>query len=266
MINLKQKLKENKKSIGSWLTIANPIVAEIMSKHFDWLVIDAEHSAIGLSQIQDLVRIIELNDCFPLVRVSENNPTLIKRVMDTGAKGIIIPMVNSKEDAQRALNAVRYPPEGIRGVGLARAQNYGFSFKEYQKTLKNDVVVIAQIEHVDAVNNLESILKTDIDGIIIGPYDISASLGKPGKFDTTKYKNCLNTILIGAEMYKKSLGIHVIPPYGKHIKNLDNRYTFIAFSLDTLFFGTKIKDELLEIGVEPSLTCSPSDDCEPAHS
>ena len=244
MINLKQKLKNNELTIGSWITIPDPIITEIMCQYFDWLVIDLEHSAIGLSQVQNLIRIIELQNCVPLVRVGENNPLIIKRVMDAGAHGIIVPMVNTREDAERAVKSVKYPPEGFRGVGLARAQKYGFGFLKYKDWLEKEVIIIAQIEHVDAINNLEFILKTDIDGIIIGPYDISASLGKPGKFDTLEYKNCLNTILIGAEMYKKSLGIHVIQPYAKELKIIDKRYNFIAFSLDTLFFGSKIRDEI----------------------
>jgi len=246
MINLKQKLKSNERTIGSWLTIANPIIAEMMAGHFEWLVIDIEHSVINLSQVQDLVRIIESKDCVPLVRISENNSTLIKRVLDTGARGIIVPMVNSKEDAINALKSAHYPPAGIRGVGLARAQKYGFGFDEYQ-WLEKEIIVIAQIEHIDAIKNLKDILQTDIDGIIIGPYDISASMGHPGAFARTDYKQNIQKVLIASGMFKKPAGIHVIQPYAKEFKTLDKRYKFIAFSLDTLFFGSKIRDELHEI-------------------
>lgn len=244
MINLKQKLKNNERTIGSWLTIANPIIAEMMAEQFDWLVIDIEHSAIGLSQVQDLVRIIESKNCIPLVRISENNSTLIKRVLDTGAKGIIVPMVNSKDDAIKALKSAHYPPAGIRGVGLARAQNYGFSFDEYKDWLSKEVIVIAQIEHINSIKNLKSILQTDIDGIIIGSYDISASMGFPGAFARTDYKQNIERILEASVKYKKTVGMHIIQPYAKEFENLDKRYKFIAFSLDTLFFGAKIRDEL----------------------
>lgn len=244
MINLKQKLKNNIQTIGSWITIPNSIMVEIMCQHFDWLVVDMEHSAIDLNQVQNLVRLIESKDCVPLVRVSENNPNLIKRVLDTGTKGIIVPMINSKEDAVNALSSVHYPPEGNRGVGLARAQEYGFGFDKYQKILKNDVVVIAQIEHVAAIKHLDDILRTNIDGIIIGPYDISASMGHPGAFCRTDYKQKIEFILGVTELHHKPAGIHIIQPYDSEFKNLDKRYKFIAFSLDTLFFGSKIRDEL----------------------
>src|SRR3989338_2009418 len=155
MINLKEKLKNKNLTIGSWITIGHPSIAEIMVKAgFDWLAVDMEHSAITLEQAQTLIQVIELGGCVPLVRVEENNPTLIKRVMDTGAYGIIVPMVNNKSDAVKAVEAVRYPPLGKRGVGLARAQGYGISFEKYKKWLNTESVVIVQIEHIDAVRNL----------------------------------------------------------------------------------------------------------------
>lgn len=244
MINLKKKLKNNQKTIGSWLTIANPIIAELMSKYFEWLVIDMEHSSITLNECQDLIRIIEANDCFPLVRVSENNSTIIKRVLDAGSYGIIIPMVKTKEDALNALNAAYYPPCGNRGVGLARAQNYGFGFDSYKQNYKKNIVVIPQIEHIEAVKNLDKILKTNIDAFIVGPYDISASLNTPGEFCSIIFQNALNKILDASDKYSKPAGIHVIPPYSENLLNLDKRYKFIAFSLDTLFLGAKIGEEL----------------------
>jgi len=247
MINLKQKLKNNQLTIGSWLTIANPIIAEIMSQYFEWIVIDMEHSAITLDQCQDICRIISLNQKIPLVRLSNNDPIQIKRVMDAGATGVVIPNVNSRSDAELALKSVHYPPKGIRGVGLARAQNYGMAFSKYKKWLSKNVVVIAQIEHTKAVKNIHQILKTDIDGIIIGPYDISASLGSPGNFSTPQFKQCVHQILKNAIYFGKPAGIHLIPPYAKDFNKLDKRYRFFAFSLDTLIFSSKIRDELNEI-------------------
>ena len=244
MINLKQKLKSNQRTIGSWITIPNPITTEIMCQYFDWLVIDMEHSAIDIQQCQDLIRLIESHDTVPLVRIPENNPTIIKRVLDAGAYGIIVPMVNNVLDAHNAINSAFYPPKGRRGVGLARAQGYGFGFDIYQKWLNKNVVIIAQIEHINAMTHLQSIFMTDIDAAIIGPYDISASMGYPGAFCRTDFKQSLKKILDVAEHFKKTVGIHVIPPYIKELKDLDDRYKFIAFSLDTLFFGSKIRDEV----------------------
>ncbi len=238
---LKVKLKERKLTFGSWITIGDPIVTEVMAKSgFEWLTIDMEHSAITLNVAQNLIRTIDLSGCVPLVRVSENNPRLIKRIMDAGAHGIIVPMVNSKKEAEAAVKAVRYPPEGFRGVGLARAQEYGFDFEGYKNWLKNESIVIVQIEHIDAVKNLRKILSTKgVDGFIVGPYDISGSLGKPGKFDHSEFKKCIKEIMDVANELKKTAGFHVIPPDIKEVQKIMNLgYRFIAISLDTLFLGT----------------------------
>ena len=197
MINpIKKALKEGKVTIGSWITIGHPIVAEIMAQAgFDWLTIDMEHSAITIEKAQELIQIIQLSGVAPLVRVSENNPTIIKRVLDAGAYGVIVPMVNSAKDAEKAVKAVKYPPVGSRGVGLARAQGYGFDFDEYAATINEESIVIVQIEHIDAVNSLDSILSVKgVDGCIIGPYDLSGSLGVPGNFQHPQVLAALKSV------------------------------------------------------------------------
>ena len=167
-------------SIGSWITLNHFSVVEIMAEAgFDWLCIDLEHSVIDYYDAEILIATIQAKGIKPFVRVGENNEIIIKRVLDAGAEGIIIPMVNSKSDAIKAVNAVKYPPQGTRGVGLARAQNYGFNFEEYAKNINDQTIIIAQIEHIDGINNLNEILAVEgINGSIIGPYDLSGSLGQ----------------------------------------------------------------------------------------
>lgn len=235
------KLKEGKITFGSWITIGDSIVAEIMANSgFDWLTIDMEHSAITLNIAQNLIRTIELSGCTPLVRVRENNPMIIKQVMDAGAHGVIIPMVNSKEEAEKAVKAVHYPPNGFRGVGLARAQKYGFDFEGYKEWLKKESIIIVQIEHINAVKNLNEILSTEgIDGFIVGPYDLSGSLGIPGEFENKKFKKIIEEVIEIGKKSKKHAGFHVIHPDEKEVKRIiDLGYTFIAVSLDTLFLGS----------------------------
>jgi len=247
---LKNALSTSKVTIGSWITLAHPAIAEIMAKAgFDWLTIDMEHSAITLYQAQQLIQIVELCDVTPLVRVGENNPNLIKRVMDAGAHGVIVPMVNNKDDAIRAVNAVKYPPKGTRGVGLARAQGYGLEFEKYRKWVNKESIVIIQIEHIEAVDNLEEILSVqDIDGFIVGPYDLSASMGIPGEFEHPQVIEVLNRIMEVSQNYNVVLGFHVIPPDAEEVlKKINEGYRFIGFSLDTLFLGAKCKKELLKI-------------------
>ena len=120
---LKKKLQRREVTIGGWITLGHTSIAEIMAKAgFEWLVVDMEHSVITLDIAQQLIQVIEGWGVIPLVRVGENNPNIIKRVMDAGAYGVIVPMVNSRADAEAAVKAVKYPLLGARGVGLARAQ------------------------------------------------------------------------------------------------------------------------------------------------
>jgi len=232
------------------MSLGDPSIAEIMAKAgFDWLVIDMEHSAISTEQCQELIRIVDLCGSSPLVRIGENSPLLIKRAMDAGAHGIIVPSVNSREDAERAVSAVKYPPHGTRGVGLSRAQGYGESFNEYKKWLEEESIIIVQIEHIKAVENLKQILTVEgIDGFIVGPYDLSGSLGIPGDFEDKKMHEALAEIKKVAVEVNISAGYHVVPPKPDLVQEkIREGYTFIAYSVDFLFIGEGCRSGLMEI-------------------
>ena len=238
MKNLKRSLANRKLTIGSWITLGHPSIAEIMAKAgFDWLTVDMEHSAITIHQAQQLIQVIELAGCVPLVRVGVNDANLIKRAMDAGAHGVIVPMVNTKADAQRAVSFVKYPPKGIRGVGLARAQSYGADFEGYRKWNETESVVIVQVEHIKAVENLEAILSVEgVDAFIIGPYDLSASLGVPGQFDHPDVVAALDEVQHVTKRLNAVAGFHVIPPEPAQVQQkVEQGYRFVAYSLDTLF-------------------------------
>jgi len=234
-MTLKDKLSNNEVSIGSWITIGNTVVAEIMAKAgYDWLVVDLEHSSIDIQTAAKLIRIIDLCNVTPLVRLTSNNPDQIKRVMDAGAYGIVVPMVNSRKQAEQAVASTRYGPKGIRGVGLARAQGYGNKFKEYLKWQRDEPIVIVQIEHKDAINNLEEIFTTPgVDGFIIGPYDLSCSLGIPGEFNNKEFIDTVNYIKSIGEKFNCSVGMHIVEPDSSILsKCIDDGYKFIAYSVD----------------------------------
>lgn len=227
-------------SIGSWIQLGHPAVAEIMATAgFDWLAIDLEHSTIGLQEAENLIRIIDLKNVVPMVRLSSNNPEQIKRVMDAGAHGVIVPMVNSAEEAKVAVTAVKYPPLGSRSVGLARAQGYGVKFSDYVNWQRCSLVVV-QIEHIDAVNNLESILSVPgVDAYIVGPYDLSASLGIPGNFEEPKFIETMNAIRIVGEKLGIPGGVHVVEPDPAELrKRIDEGNQFIAYGVDTRMLDT----------------------------
>jgi len=244
---LKRALSENRLSFGSWITLGHPSVAEVMAgRGFDWLTIDMEHSAITLSEAQILVQTLSGTSCEILVRVGVNDSTAIKRVMDLGVHGVIVPNVNSADDARKAVAAVKYPPSGTRGVGLARAQGYGFSFDEYKNWLAEEAVVIVQIEHIDAVEALEEILAVPgVDGTIIGPYDLSGSVGHPGDFDRSEVREALERYEETSKRMGVPMGFHVVQPdVDAAADRISKGYTFVAVGLDTLYLGTKC-DEVL---------------------
>jgi 2-dehydro-3-deoxyglucarate aldolase len=225
-------------------------VIEILSTAgFEWLAIDMEHSPISIETIMNLIGHIQGNGMQALVRVSKNEEVAIKRVLDAGADGVIVPMIRNKAEAIEAVGYVKYPPIGKRGVGLNRAQKYGTAFDTYQQWVKDEVVVIAQIEHIDAVNNLEEIFSVEgIDGIIVGPYDLSASMGYPGEYDREDVKEALARVDEITKRLDKPLGFHVIDSgYEKTLDKINNGYSFLAFSLDFFFLGDKAREEMKKL-------------------
>ncbi len=233
--DLAGRLKSGELLIGSWITLAHPAIAEIMARSgFDWLAVDMEHSVITIREAEELIRVINLSGVFPLVRLTSNHPDQIKRVMDAGANGVIVPMVNSAVDAKRAVEAVKYPPFGKRGVGLARAQGYGTHFKEYLEWQEQGSVVIVQVEHIDAVNSLEAIFSVEgVDGFIVGPYDLTGSMGIPGQFEHPDFLKAMERINKVSKAMRVPGGIHVIEPEPEQLQQrIDEGYPFIAYSLD----------------------------------
>lgn len=237
---LKKALRNHEQTYGTWLSLAHPLIPEILAAAgFDWMVVDMEHSSIGLSDLLPMVISIEASGSIPIVRVGENNPNLIKRVMDVGAYGVIVPNVNTGEEALATVNAVKYPPQGSRGVGLYRAHKFGKEFEEYKKWLTGESVVIVQIEHIDAVNNIDDILTTPgIDAFIIGPYDLSGSLGKPGMFNDPDVGAALEKVLAASKRHHIPAGFHsVSSDPAEAAKRREQGYKFLAFSLDSIFLG-----------------------------
>ncbi len=245
--SLKKKLQNNELTLGSWLTIPHQSVVEIMATAgFEWLTLDLEHAAIDISQAMNMIALIQGKGMKALVRVSKNEEVIIKRMLDAGADGVIIPTVKNAEEARQAVEFVKYPPIGKRGVGLNRAQNYGVGFEEYKEWLNDECVIIVQIEHIDSVHNLESILNVEgIDGIIVGPYDLSASMGMPGNYEHPDVLEALKKVEEITIRMKKPLGFHVI--HSDHKKTLDKYnvgYKFLAFSIDFFFLGDKAREEM----------------------
>ncbi|MDD1651823.1 MAG: aldolase/citrate lyase family protein [Methanomicrobiales archaeon] len=251
-MGLKDRIHRKEVTLGSWITLGHPAIGEIMAGiGFDWLTIDMEHSAITLGECMQLIQVIELRGCVPLVRVGENDPTVIKRVMDAGAHGVIVPMVNSRAEAEQAVKSVKYPPEGFRGVGYGRAQGYGLHFDAYRDWNARDTLVVVQIEHIRAVEQMAEILTVPgVDAFIVGPYDLSASLGIPGEFSRPEFLGAMERIRTTMTDYPGvAPGFHAVQPSpADAVKRLEEGYRFLAYSLDTLILGGTLQRDLQTIG------------------
>lgn len=245
--SLKDRLKNNQQTFGCWVTLAHPLIPEILAPAgFDWLLVDMEHSSIDFSSLLPVIISIENNGMVPLVRVSENNPNMIKRVMDAGAYGVIVPNVNTPEEAKAAVSAVKYPPTGTRGVGLYRAQGYGRKFEEYKKWLDKESIVIIQIEHIDAVNNIDDIFSVEgLDAFLIGPYDLSGSMGMPGALTHPKVEEAVARVITMAKKHRITAGYHSVPVDSQIARQrMKQGFRFLGFSLDSILLGTAAVDAM----------------------
>ena len=185
---------------------------------------------------------------FPLFYdpLDQNNSIFITRALDLGAKGIIVPRVNYAEDVEMAEKAIYYPPKGERGIGYSKTNNYGIEFDEYFKSSNDDVLFVVQIEHEVAVKNIDDILSSkNIDSYIIGPYDLTGSMGIVGEFDNPNYLNNLDIIKKSAVKNGIRSGIHVVSPEVNQLKTAINEgYEFIAHSTDALLMYDRCKTDL----------------------
>lgn len=249
-MQLKAKLAHSEITIGSWITLGHPAIAEIMaSAGFDWLVLDMEHSVLELSEVQTIIQVLDGKQCPVIVRLTSNHPDQIKRVMDAGATGVMVPMIKSAADARSAVDAMYYPPRGQRGVGLARAQGFGASFQAYRQWLEQNAVIVVMIEHIDAVNAIDSILAVPgIDAYIIGPYDLSGSMGRPGDLNHPDVQTAISHILEAGKRAGKPGGIHVIEPDPEALQQrIQSGFNFLGYSLDIRILDSVCRSHMQRI-------------------
>jgi len=226
------------------ITLTTPETAEILAKAgFDWLFLDGEHGVFGAPELQAVIgRVGHMIPC--IVRVPTNEEVTIKKALDVGATGIIVPQVNSSSAAERAVQLCKFPPEGTRGVGLGRAYGYGWSFNDYVNKANENIAVIVQAEHVEAVENINEIAGvTGVDGVLVGPYDLSASLGKMGEVNHPYVVKAIDHIAEVCHEADVPLGIfgtdaEAVKPY------IDKGFTLIIAGTDTLMLGQSGRDML----------------------
>ena len=195
---LKEKLKQGKPCIGVWHEIGHPDIAEIQAMTgWEFMIYDMEHAPISLRSVQTMIQVADKYGPTPMIRVAGNDPVLIKQALDIGALGLIVPMVSSEQDAVQAVRSSRYPLAGMRGYGPRRASGYGQTEEDYfNRFAKEEILLFIQVETQEALDNLEAILSVEgIDGVFVGPNDLSISLGIRRQFDNPKFKDAIQLIL-----------------------------------------------------------------------
>ncbi len=245
MSNTKQKLKNGEVVLGGWTFSAHPAVVEVMAEeNFDFIVADMEHTAIDIKAFHDAALAVKGTDlavkgtyCDILARLVSCDPDQAKRVLDNGANGIIVPNVNSKADAEKAVAMAKFPPQGTRGSSLCRATGYGRDFKGYFDSHNDNVLVVIMLEHIDAVKNIDEILSVPgIDATFIGPYGLSASMGIAGQLDRPDLLKAQQKLVDACKKHNIPAGFHVVPVDNDELKKrIAQGIKFIACGIDVLF-------------------------------
>ncbi len=244
---LKEALLEKRVTLGSWIQLGHPGIAEILANvGFEWIVVDCEHTDIDVAEFTSIARAMHGRGAVPLVRVRENDTLTIRQMLDVGAEGVIVPLVNNAEEARNAVKAVKYPPEGIRGFAFSRANDYGAQFSEYVSNANKNTVVLVMIESKEAVENIDSILAVDgIDGVFMGPYDLSGSYGVVGETSHPLLLSAFKSVVKAAEKAGKTAGIHVVIPKKETIiRAINDGFKFIALGMDDVYLDQGSRDAL----------------------
>jgi len=244
--SIRTKMGQGKCTIGSWIQIPHGSVAEIMgATGYDWVAVDMEHGSVSVAQLPDLFRALELGNTLPLVRVADGTAKECQQALDAGAGGIIVPNIKSADHLIAVRDACRWPPAGKRGVGFSRANLFGGNFSSYTQEAQAPLLV-AMLEDIRALDELDSILAVEgLDAVLLGPYDLSASLHQTAKFDHPHYLRALKTILRKAQTFRIPLGIHVVEPSTTELKKrIRQGFRFLPFSMDSVLLRKGLEQKI----------------------
>tara|TARA_Y100001970_G_scaffold81888_1_gene103714 strand:+ start:2752 stop:3510 length:759 start_codon:yes stop_codon:yes gene_type:complete len=244
--DIRRKMEKGLPSVGTWQQISSSSISEILGNSgYDWVALDLEHGSISSNEITDMFRAFEMNNVLSLARVAQPNANDCKLVLDAGAGGVIVPMIDNHKQLKNIVNACCWPPKGNRGVGFSRANLFGKNFENYKKEAQAPLIV-AQIENINALNNLSKILNVDgLDAIIIGPYDLTASMGITGNFSHEDFKKVRKEILNLCQKYNIPCGEHIVEPNPELLKQrIQEGFRFLAYSIDAVILNKFVMNPL----------------------
>ncbi|HEY6784953.1 MAG TPA: aldolase/citrate lyase family protein [Gemmatimonadales bacterium] len=232
---LKRDLAAGKVCIGATLAMNSSVVAEILARvGFDWLWLEMEHTALTEENILQMLQATNGADVSTVVRVPWNDKTLIKRAVDAGPDGILVPQINTAEEAEYAVRAMKYPPVGERGAGMARAQGWGLGAGEYYRTANDEIMTLFMIEHYLGVENIDEILATPgLDSVMIGALDLSGSMNLLGQTDHPDVEGAVQKVLAASKMANIPCGIVALDPDHANMR-IEQGFTNITVAMDVL--------------------------------
>lgn len=248
--SMRDALKGNKKLLGAWVQIPHPAIAGILAgRGFDWICADMEHTEFDMAALARMTEAARAKGTFAAARVSENAKMAIRKALDTGVDCVIVPFINNVEEAKTAVSYAKYPPDGIRGFSFCNANSYGGDFDREAASANSRTAVVAMIESAQAVESIDEILATDgIDGVFVGPYDMSGSYGLTGQTGHPVIQTAIRKVAEACARHGKPAGLHIVEAGKEQIgQALSDGFTFLALGTDTVFLR-KCADEALEAG------------------
>ena len=230
-----QRLRQRELLLGTIVTLPAPEVAEVLSAAgLDWLFVDTEHAALDFLAAQSLLQAARV-PC--IVRVPDGGEATLKKALDIGAAGVVVPMVNTAQQAKSIVSFCKYPPRGVRGVGLVRAQGYGFDFQRYIRGANDETVVVVQCEHIAAVDAIDTIVAVEgVDAVFVGPYDLSGSIGRLGEVEHPEVLAAIARVAEACRKAGRALGIYVGSAAAAK-QFVAQGYTLVAVGTDTIHLG-----------------------------
>lgn len=246
-LSLRKRLHQGNLALGTILSLNSPDVAEILSHlGFDWLFIDAEHSTLDPHDLKALFQAV--GDSLPcVVRIPALDEIAVKKTLDAGAAGLLVPQVQDAGQVEQLVRWGRYHPAGARGLGFGRAQGYGLNVGAYLETANEDVLLSVQAERIEAVRNIESIVQVPgLDAVLVGPYDLSASMGLPGQVDHPDVQAAIQQVARACFAAGMPVGIFgmtagAVRPY------IEQGFQFIVCGVDTVLLGNAARQLLQEL-------------------
>ena len=247
--DIRSKLSQGKATVGTWLQFPSPDVAEVMARAgYDWVACDMEHGSFGPDGLPNIFRAVSVGGAVPFARLPMAEKTQIKAALEAGAQGLIFPMIESAGQLEKAIDLATYPGQDswrrtgetaseYRGVGYCRANLFGKEFDAYREKITPELFIVAQIEHINAIRELDAILEHPrLDAIMVGPYDLSGSMGLTGRFDDPRFLAAMQQIQDACARHNVPMGPHIVLPDPEALaKQIAGGARFIAYGIDSVF-------------------------------